>query len=787
MVILDRKLLRDLVAWRGTLGAIVVIVACGVATFVAMQSVYDSLSLTQTRYYETYRFGRVFASLTRAPESVAARIAAIPGVRAVQTRVVADVVVDLPGRTDGITARLISIPETGRPALDDLYLREGRMLRPGASDEVLVSEAFARANGLRVGDRLAAVINRRYRRLRIVGIALSPEYVYEIRGAADVWPDNRHFGVIWAARKPLAAAFDLTGAFNDVVVGTAPADADAVIAAMDRILAPYGSTGAYGARDQASHRFLSDEIAQLRVQAVFIPAVFLGIAAFLLDIAVSRLVSTQREQIAILKALGIDTFTLLRHYTKLVILVVAVGVAAGVLLGAWLGLRLTVIYTRFFHFPLLAYRLHPAIVAEAAAIACTAALAGTAIAMVRAARLAPAEAMRPPSPPLYRATLLERLGAAASLPLAARMIARNLERRSWTALGTVLAIAFGVAMLVVGRYGSDAIAFMIDLQFRTIQREDVTLTFSRPVRASARYELAALPGVRAVEPFRALAVRLRAGHRSRRVALLGLPDPSPLLRITDRNLVAHRVPPRGLLLSAQLARLLGITAGEAVTLEVLEGRRIVRTVPVAAVIDDVLGLNAYMNDDALHRLLDEDRTINGAYLAVDPRALDAFDRRAKGLPLIAGIAYRESMLQQFERTIAESMGISIAFLIGFAAAIACGVIYNAGRIVLSERARELATLRILGYSQREIATLVFGELAVLAAAAVPLGWGIGYALCLALAPFYETDVYRLPVVVTPASYAFAAAVAAACALLSSVPLASEMRKLDLQAVLKAVE
>lgn len=788
MVMLDRKLLRDLVAWRGQIFAIVMIVACGVATYVAMQSVYESLSYTKAVYYDTYRFSHVFTSLTRAPDAVATRIAAIPGIAAVQPRVVADVTVDLPGREDAVTARLISIPETRRPALNDLYLRSGRYVSENARDEALVSEAFADANGLAVGQKISAVINRRHQVFRIVGIALSPEYIYEIRGATDIWPDNRHFGIMWIGRKTLAGAFDLTGAFNDLAISLAPdAQEEGVIESVDRILAPFGGLGAVPARDQASNRFISDELTQLRVQSIFIPLIFLGIAAFLLNVALSRLIATQREQIAILKALGVSNLAVAAHYGKLVAAIMGIGALLGTLLGAWLGWRMTIIYIHFFHFPFLSYHLSAGVVAAAVAIAGAAAFSGALISVRRAVTQAPAEAMRPASPPPFSATLLERAGLMAWLAPASRMVLRNIERKPLTALGTMLAVAFAIAILIVGRFGMDAVNYMIDLQFRQIEREDVTLSFVRPLDARARFELASLPGVRQVETFRAVVVRFSHEHRSRRVALLGLPRFSPLHRIVDERSRVYEVPPGGVLLSAKLAEVLGVRAGDRLDMHILEGRRAYANVYVAGTIDDVVGLNAYMRDEQLWRILGEDAVSSGAYLTLDSALTTAFDQRIKGTPAVAAVAYRAAMMAEFQKTIAESMAISIGFLIGFAAAIACGVIYNAGRIAISERGRELSTLRVLGYSRGEVATMLLGEQGLITLVSLPLGALIGYALCWFLLPLYETEVFRMSLIAQPSTYVIAILTVVGLALLTSVLIRRELDRLDLLAVLKASE
>lgn len=306
MVALDQKLLRDLRHLRGQVIAIALIVACGIACLVTMLSAYDSLQLSQQTYYDRYQFADVFAQLKRAPDSLIERIAELPGVQQVQTRVVVDVNLDVPSLPEPATGRLIAIPEQQTPMLNDLFIRQGQYIEPGRRDQVLVSEVFAQANHLELGDTLGAVINERWQQLRIVGIALSPEYVYEIRGV-ELFPDNQRFGVIWMGREALGTAFDMDGAFNDVALSLMPsANPASVIFRLDQLLKPYGGLGAYERADQISHQFINSEIESLAATAVMVPFVFLGIAAFLLNLVLARLVSTQRDQIAVLKAFGYD-------------------------------------------------------------------------------------------------------------------------------------------------------------------------------------------------------------------------------------------------------------------------------------------------------------------------------------------------------------------------------------------------------------------------------------------------------------------------------------------------
>lgn len=785
---LGHKLSRDLWHLRGQVFAVALVVACGIALFVTLRSMHVYLLDTQARYYRDYRFADVFVQLERAPLSAARRIAAIPGVAAVEDRIVAEVILDVPGLGEPATGRLVSIPEDRPPLLNDLYVRRGRRVAPGRRDEVLVSEAFSNANGLRVGDTLGAVIHGRWRRLRIVGIALSPEYIYEIRGGGEVFPDNRRFGVIWMGRDSLAAAFDLEGAFNDLSLSLAHGASEAeVLARVDRALERYGGLGAYGRSDHVSHQFVSSEITETRVTSVAIPTIFLGVTAFLLHIVLSRLVSTQRDQIAVLKAFGYSDATVGGHYLELSLAPVLAGSAVGTALGLWLATQLAEIYARFYQFPVLHYRPSPGIAGLALLIGGGSALAGALSAVHRAVSLPPAEAMRPDAPARFRTGIAERLGLERVIPVTVRILLRNLERQPGKSLLSAVGLALALAIVVTGRYAFDAIDVLKDVQFNLAQREDVTVVFQDPQTAAARHELARLPGVLRVEPFRAVAVRLRRGPFAQRTALFGMEPKGELRRIVDGDRHIHPLPAEGLLLTTMLAEQLGARAGDTVTVEVLEGRRPVREVPVSALVDEMVGTTAYMDRHALGRLLGEGGALSGAFLRVDPRSAAGLYDRLKRLPGVSGVGVKEAALAGFDKTVAESFRISLLTVIGFACVIAFGVVYNGARIALSERGRELASLRILGFSRAEVAVMLLGEQALLTLASVLPGFAAGYGICALLAFRFESELFRLPLVVSAPTYATAFLVVAAAAFLSGLAVRRRLDRMDLVEVLKARE
>jgi putative ABC transport system permease protein len=785
---LHRKVLRDLWHLRSQMAAVAVVMACGMTMFVALRSMHGWLREAQQAYYEAFRFADVFAAARRAPAAAARRIAAIPGVAAVRTRVVMDVTLDLPGLDEPGTGRLVAIPERHVSTLNDLYLRRGRWIEPGHPEEVLVSEAFGRANGLQPGDSIPAVINGRWQLLRVVGFALSPEYVYEIRGLGDVFPDNRRFGVVWMGERALAAAFQMEGAFNDVAISLAPGGSEAdVIEAVDRVLAPYGGTGAYGRADHLSDMFVSSEIEETQVTGVLLPAIFLAVTAFLLHMVLARLVATQRDQIAVLKAFGYDNAAVAVHYLMLALGPVLAGLVVGTALGVWLAAALARVYARFYQFPIATYSQDWSVVGAGLLVAGGAALLGAVGAVRRAVALPPAEAMRPEAPASYRAGIVERLGLERVISPAARIVIRSIERRPLRALLSVTGIALATAIVMTGWFIFGVLDVMKQIQFESVQRYDVMVVFGTARSSRATWELGNIRGVRKVEPFRAVPVRLRHARLSRRSAILGLAPGSELQRLVDRDRAVRDVPRGGLLLSDVLAGQLGVRAGDTVTVEVLEGKRPVRSVVVASISADILGSSATMSLPALDAMLGEGGTISGAYLSVDRRLAPAVYRTLKQTPAVSGVVVREAVMRGFEATIAESFSISITLLVAFACIIAAGIVYNGARVALSERGRELASLRILGFSRAEVTRLLLGEQVLLTLAGMPAGLLLGYGLAWLVAYRFESDLFRIPLVIRPATIAYSLAVVTGATLLSAVAVRQRIHRLDLVAVLKTRE
>ncbi len=777
------KLVRDLVRlWPQAL-AIALVISAGVATLILAVGAYRSLDETRRAYYERHRFADVFANVSRAPRTLLREVGLIPGVLAVEARIVRHAILDMEGVATPATAMVTSLPGHGPQRLNQLYLRSGRLPEGARTSEAVVNEAFALAHHLEIGSTFSAILNGRKRTLHVTGIALSPEYIYAI-GPGDLMPDDRRFAIIWMSEAALAAAFDFEGAFNNLTLKlTGGVQPDAVLARLDQLTGRYGGTGATLRKDQLSHAFLDAELKQLNAMARIIPPIFLFVSAFLINMTLTRLIALEREQIGLLKAIGYSRLRIAGHYLELVLAIATVGVLIGYGLGTWFGLSITRLYAEFFHFPFLIFERDPDLYIIAGLLSASAAAAGALRAVWSAASLAPAVAMQPPAPARYRAMAIERLGMFRRASQLTMMSLRHLVRMPVRTAMTGLGLALAGSLLVVSLFSLDSIEHMIDVNFFLAQRQDATLNFAIAEDKRAIESIARLPGVLRVEAFRSVPVRLRVGSRHRKLAIQGLPDQRDLARVIDRSLRAVEIP-AGLVVDERVAELLALKPGTMVEVEPLEGHRRKQMLRLASVIRSDFGLSAYMPLAELNRLMDEGPTVSGTHITYDRSAENALFESVKSTPAIASIALHRLALAKFRETLARNINTMVSIYVSLAIIVAFGVAYNAARIQLSEQARELASLRVLGFTRGEVSSVLLMELAVVTMLAQPIGWLLGYGFGWLVIKGFSSDLYRAPMIIQNRTYAIASLVVFAAVAIAAFIVRLRIDRLDLIAVLK---
>lgn len=783
---LHLKLLRELRRLWAQVLAISLVMAAGVATLVIGVGTYQSLAQTRSLYYESNRFADIFATVTRAPRSLLQQIAAIDGVLDVDARLAKHALLDLENVAAPASALLVSIPRRGDIGLNRLYIRSGRLPEVGSTFEAVVSEVFAKANAIREGSRLTLVVNGARRDVTVSGVALAPDYIYAM-APGEVMPNEGRFGVLWMPERTLAAAYDLAGAFNSLSIKLLPGASEAaVIATLDRLLEPFGGQGAYGRKQQTSHAYLDSELTQLRAMSQVLPPVFLLVAAFLVNMTLSRLIALEREQIGLLKAIGYTSWAIAWHYIEFVLLIAILGSAIGFAFGVWAGSEMAQLYARFYSFPILVFSRDPALYVIAALITTAAAVAGAMRAVSRAAWLPPAIAMLPPAPPRYR----QLIGSSRFLPALRQtslMVTRHLLHWPWRTAGGVLGAASSVAILVGSLWTVGAMEFMIDYTFNKSDRQDATLNFVAPKSISALHEVERLPGVIVAEPFRIVGAELRKGHVVRRIGISGRPPDARLTQLLDASANPVSLPDSGLLLSRSLADVLRVARGETIEVRPLEGSRKISHLRVAGIIEGYLGLTAYMGVDALHDLMGEEDVISGAAVTIDPSQQDRLFALLKASPSLGHISLQSAALERFRETMAQNLLVMMGVLAALAGVIAFGIVYNFARISLSEQGREMASLRVLGFRNSEVSRLLLTEIGLVVLVAQPLGWALGYLLAIAMVKGFSSELFSMPLVVGPEVYAYSSLVVVASALIAGLVVVRRVGRLDMIAVLKTRE
>ncbi len=788
MNVLDRKLFREVVRLRGQALTIAVVVASGVACYISLQSAWRALYDSRDVYYETNRFADVFVHLERAPKSVAGQVAELPGVARAYARIVERVRIPMDNLISPARGDLISLPSMGKAPLNGLVLRAGRNLEPGRYDEVLINEPFAKAHGLEPGDHLSAVINGKLRELLIVGHALSPEYVFAV-DTGLLMPDDERFTPLWMLEDAIAAAFRMEGAFNDIAVKLEPgANEDAVLGAIDRVLKPYGGLGAFTRDHQLSHSILTSEIQGIETLVIFLPGVFLGVAAFLLNVVFSRLVTLQRPQIAVLKAMGYRNRSIALHYFKMVAIIVSFGALFGLGLGVWLGKGMLAMYAGFFHLPEMPQRIDLTVAMNAILFSLFAGALGASLSVRAAVLLPPATAMRPPAPPKYKTAAIERWGLTKRLSQPTLMVFREIWRRPGRTALSSLGIALALSIVILGRFGYDAYGPMMMVQFERQQREDLTVSFVEAMPQRSLGYLAHVPGVEEIEGIRSTAVRMRYGHHWRDTMLIGIAKDGRLRQLFNLDFKHVPIPEEGVLLTSVLGDILGVKAGDVVQIELKEGDRGTRTLTVAGLIEEGFGLQGYVSKQSLHRLLREAPRFSSALIRIDAPMEGEVQSRLNDIPAIQAVSRKRDTIASFEKQTDETMKVMTFIMTLFATAIAISIVYNNARVSVSMRGRDLATLRVLGFTRGEISGILLGEQAVQIALAIPLGLVLGTIGAKAIiASWSDPELFRIPFIISNQTYAFSVAVVLASGIASALLVRRKLDRLDLIAVLKSRE
>ena len=785
MHVLDKKLFRDFRRlWMQAL-AISLVLACGVAIVVAAFGMHRALDETRQTYYERNRFADVFVHANRVPLALLPEIEALDGVLVSEPRISGNAILDLPMRTASAVGTILSLSENGEGLLNVPLLRSGRW--PDRLGDVVVNEPFADANSFSLGDQFSANLNGTKRLLTITGTALSPEFIYTI-GPGALMPDNEGYGIIWMLDREASAAFDMVGAFNDLSLKVAGGvSIKGVVDAVDEVLKPYGGYGAETRTAQRSNAFIEAEISQLRNMATILPPIFFAISAFLVSMVMGRIVALERSEIGLLKAVGYSDFEVCLHYLMLAALVAAAGIGIGWLVGGWLAHSLASQYAEFFTFPYLLFSVSYWVYAVGGIAALLTTTLGATRSALAAARLAPAIAMQPPAPPRFKRSIVDRLLTSMRLSQPSIMILRSLVRWPVRSVLTSLGLSLAVATVVAAGFFNDALDTIVDTAFYQSNRQDAMLLFAHDLPETALEDIKHLPGILQVEGQQYHSAVLRHGPLSKRVPIEARRPGADLSRVIDADSNVVDAPKGGLLLSQRVSSQLDAQPGDVVDLEFLTGNRETFEITISGVVEQYFGLGAYMDLEYLNHLQRQNPQISVVNVGLDDTQLDNLHARMNDIPKLTGLIMMNDMRRSFQDTIRENVTMMNTVYMTIAVLITIGVTYNGARILLSERARELASLRILGFSRGEVSYILVGETMLLALMAQPVGWFLGAWIAQMMTKGFSSDLYSVPLVLKPASFSTASLVVLIAAFVSVMVVRRRLDRLNLVSVMKTRE
>lgn len=790
MSVLTRKIVRTI---RGNLGqtlAVSAVIMCGVACLIAFTTAHRNLVLTKGAYYAENSFADFEIMLERAPNTVLFKLEEIPGVRRVRGRVVEEAKLDLGNGRQARTGRLVSMPRRAGPVINNVVVTEGRYFEQSSDNEVIVSSDFAEKNELRLGETLDVTVNGRRHTLRIVGFGKSPEYIYIIRSIQDMIPSPERFGILWVTEEFAESAVAMQEACNNIVgIVDDPEQLDAVLESAETILDAYGVFGTIKAEDQVSNQFVSNEIKGLESTMRVIPPIFLGIASLVIAILMNRMVRNERTQIGLMKAYGHSNASVALHYLQYAAILGLIGSAAGGLLGQWSARQMMGIYGQFYQFPELYNRFYPDVLMRGTVIAVFFALAGAGLAARQAARIHPAESMRPEAPKTARRSGLERFPALwRRLSFTSKMIARNIARHPFRAGLNAFGVMVSCGLLIIGLFMLDAVEYLIRFQFEISQRQDARVTLITERGEAAYREVARYDHVRAAEPQLQYPFEMRNGWHKKDVLVIGLPEGGRLQRLLDADEQEVAIPKRGLVLSEHVAAKLGVEVGDSIQIEPLLGKiDIEKEIVVAKIVKQYFGSSAYMNLEALSDVLGESLALNAVLVKVDPGTEAELVEHVRDVPGVATVEIRKDAHENLKKTLGRQMAISAFTTILFAGIISFSVIYNVTTVSLAERQRELASLRILGFSRQEVGRILFHENFITGAIGLALGVPFGAAACRIIIKAFDTDLFRLPYYIENSTILVALGLSTSFIVFANLAVRRKLAHMDLIEVLKSRE
>ena len=778
---LNKKLSRDIWKNKYLILAVSAIIAVGIGCFVGMMSAARNLEFARSNYYSISRLADFWIDLKKAPVEEVRRLTKISGISETRERIQFQVVLDLPDAVKPVSALLLSMPDKKSTTINNIIIRKGTYFTSNRSNEVIVSEKFAKARKIEPGDTIIAVLNNQKKELIVTGVAISAEFVY-MASPGSMIDEPGSYGLLFIKRSFAEDMFGFNGACNSVVGLLAPEVRDhpkEIVEELSDRLAPHGVFTGLSRSEQFSPMVLDGEMTQLVNLAYIFPMFFLVVAALILNVLMTRLAEQQRTVIGTLKAIGYDNKVLVYHFMKFAVMTGAIGGILGSLLGYWLGDLTTRMYVDYFTFPQLTSKFYPGLLFVAILIAVLFSILGTINGVRQIMQLEPAEAMRPAAPPFGGAILLEKIKWFwKGLDAGWQMILRGLFRSKGRTIIAIISAAMGSSIVVLAFGFVDSMDEMVDLQFNRVLKSDYHLTFNRELSLSAIDEIYRLPGVIHAEPVLNVGCTFTILNHSKRGGIMGIVGSGELTSPLNAEGKPIVVPSVGLLMTTRLMEQLKVRVGDYVEVIPVKGERKVHKLPVVEGINSMIGLAVYADYQWLNRTLGQENVINEVRVLVthDSNGEKRFLQKIKEMPNLETLTDLGEQKSALNKQLNGAMRVSAVIMIVFAAVIFLGAILNGTLIALSERRREMATFRTMGYFDKEVGRLFLRENLLNTLIGSLIGLPLGYLMLVASMKGFVSDAYSFPAALDPLSYIYTMVLAVIFVLISQVVVMRNIQK-----------
>ncbi len=747
---------REIIKGKGQFIAAALVVLIGVTAFLATYTSYLNLNNSAKSYYDKYNLLDYYAQVKSISDNEIQQVGKIQGVKNSSGRICVDITGDM-GSDRRATLRAISVPDNSEPEINRLHFVKGSFFDSNSFDECLISDKFASFYKLKTGDTVKTNIQGNPYEFKIHGIVNSPEYVYAIKSAATLLTSDGDFGIIYIKESQLKKMTGAGDAFNQVhfTLSEQYNNPD-TIKKIENALKPAGFLYGMVRKDLASYAMLSDDINMLEELAVILPLLFLSVAAMIIYVILKRVVNNQRTLIGVMKAFGYSDKKVLKHYISYSLLVALTGAVPGTIFGMGLGALITRMYTQFYNIPELSVKIYWTEMLLGILVSIIFSLVAGYNSTKKILKLEPAQSMRSEPPVSGNKILVEKIKPLwKKLSFGWKMSIRNIFRARQRAVMTMMGFVFTIVLLVGTLFFLDSMNYISDEYYKDFQRQDYKVLFNSPVQYDETYKLLKTEGINKLDPILELPVEIIKDNKKSDMMLTAIGKDNTLYKLKDKEDNKMTVPKGGVILPHSMAEKISVNIGDVVTIKSHVPGFDTAKVKVVGIMKQYIGFSCYMNIEDLKQYTQNQKLANAALIKVN----DGMDGKVQhNLYQNKSVDFLESRLTSAE-TFDKFTGIIYIFigvLVAFALVMGGAIVFNSTVINIMERKRELASLKALGYSLKEIKLVILRENMLLGFLSLVPGLILGRLMCGFLANMFNNNYFVMPVIVNIPTYIIAA-------------------------------